>query len=110
MEKGQGVFAVVATGGKQYKVQVGDEVFVEKLGLNEGEVVEFDILALFRGGKAVFGNPTVPEAKVRAKVVKNGRCKKIAVFTYKPKKNCKRKIGHRQMYTKVCIDSVVSGI
>ncbi len=101
------LYAVIETGGKQYKVSENDELFVEKLNLSAGESVEFNVVALFDGGKFVSGNPVVPKAKVRATVLKNGKCEKITVFTYKSKKNCKRKQGHRQPYTKVHVDSIV---
>lgn len=100
------MFAVIETGGKQYKVQNGDEIFVEKLDTAEGETVEFPVIALFGEGETKVGAPYVEGAKVSATVVKSGKAKKITVFTYKPKKNSKRKIGHRQPYTKVRIEAV----
>lgn len=100
------MFAVIETGGKQYKVQYGDVIYVEKLDTAENETVEFPVVALFDEGKAQVGNPYVDGATVTGKVVKNGKAKKITVFTYKPKKNEKRKMGHRQPYTKVQIEAV----
>lgn len=96
------VYAVIETGGKQYKVTEGETVFVEKLTADEGAEVVFDkVLVTGEGADVKVGAPTVDGAKVTAKVVKNGKSKKITVFTYKPKKNEKRKMGHRQPYTKV---------
>lgn len=101
------MFAVVETGGKQYKVNEGDVIFVEKLNAEEGEKVVFDkILAVGTDDGLRVGKPYVAGAAVTASVVKNGKGKKIYVMTYKPKKNEKRKIGHRQPYTKVQIESI----
>ena len=101
------VYAVIETGGKQYKVTEGETVFVEKLTADEGAEVVFDkVLVTGEGADVKVGAPTVDGAKVTAKVVKNGKSKKITVFTYKPKKNEKRKMGHRQPYTKVQIEAV----
>ena len=102
------MFAVIETGGKQYKVNEGDVIFIEKLGdVNEGDKVTFDkVLAVSTDSGFVAGNPTVAGATVTATVVKNGKAKKIYVMTYKPKKNEKRKIGHRQPYTKVQIETI----
>ena len=101
------MYAVFVTGGKQYKVSQGDTVFVEKLDLNEEENVTFDnILLVGKDDGAVVGNPTVSGAKVTAKVLKNGKGKKITVFTYRSKKDSKRKMGHRQPYTKLEIVSI----
>ena len=97
------MFAVIETGGKQYKVIEQDIIFVEKLDVAEGDEIVFDnVLALENNGLKV-GTPAVEGAKVTAKVLKNGKAKKIYVFKYKPKKNEKKKIGHRQPYTKVQI-------
>ena len=101
------MFAVVETGGKQYKVNEGDVIFVEKLSVEEGEKVVFDkILAVGTDDGLRVGKPYVAGAAVTASVVKNGKGKKIYVMTYTPKKNEKRKIGHRQPYTKVQIESI----
>ena len=101
------VYAVIETGGKQYKVTEGDVVFVEKLTADEGSEVVFDkVLVCGEGADVKVGTPTVAGAKVTAKVVKNGKAKKIYVMTYKPKKNEKRKMGHRQPYTKVEIAKI----
>ena len=102
------MFAVIETGGKQYKVNEGDIIFVEKLEVNEGETVTFDkVMAVSTGDDFKVGAPTVEGAKVEANVVKNGKGKKIYVMKYKPKKNEKKKIGHRQPYTKVQITKIV---
>lgn len=101
------MFAVIETGGKQYKVNEGDVIFIEKLNAAEGETVVFDrVLAVSGDSGFTAGAPTVAGAKVTGTVVKNGRGKKIYVMTYKPKKNQKRKIGHRQAYTKVQIEKI----
>lgn len=100
------MFAVIETGGKQYKVQFNDEIYVEKLNAADDETVEFPVVALFDEGEARVGDPYVKGATVTGKVVKSGKGKKITVFTYKPKKNSKRKLGHRQPYTKVRIEAI----
>ncbi len=99
--------AIIVTGGKQYKVTEGDVLYVEKLPVDAGDTVTFDqVLAVIDGDKATFGQPTVSGASVQANVVKNGKGKKVIVFKYKPKKNYKRKQGHRQPYTKIEITKV----
>jgi large subunit ribosomal protein L21 len=101
------MFAVIETGGKQYKVVEGDQIFVEKLEVAEGETITFEsVKALSVGDKLEIGAPTVEGAKVTAKVLKNGKAKKIYVMKYKSKKNEKKKQGHRQPYTKVEILSI----
>ena len=100
------MFAIIETGGKQYKVTEGDVVFVEKLDANEGETVTFDKVLAVSGDSFVCGAPYVEGAAVTANVVKNGKGKKIYVLRYKSKKNEKKKIGHRQPYTKVQIVSI----
>ncbi|MBO5280883.1 MAG: 50S ribosomal protein L21 [Clostridia bacterium] len=101
------MFAIIETGGKQYKVNEGDIIFVEKLEVSEGDTVTFDrVMALSTGDNFVVGAPTVEGAKVEANVVKNGKGKKIYVLKYKAKKNEKKKIGHRQPYTKVQITKI----
>ena len=99
--------AIIVTGGKQYKVAEGDTLFIEKLEAEAGQAITFDqVLAVLDGDKATFGAPVVEGAKVEAEVVKNGKGKKIIVFKYKPKKNYRRKQGHRQPYTKVTIGKI----
>ena len=101
------MYAVIETGGKQYKVSEGDTVYVEKLGQEADTEVKFDkVLAVGDGDKITVGAPYVDGAEVTGKVVKIGKSKKITVFTYKPKKNEKRKLGHRQLYTKVEISAI----
>ena len=99
--------AVIVTGGKQYTVSEGDVLYVEKLGAEAEEVVKFDqVLAVLDGENSKIGAPVVEGAAVEAKVLKNGKGKKITVFRYKAKKNEKKKIGHRQPYTKVEITKI----
>ena len=100
------MFAVIETGGKQYKVQNGDVIYVEKLAQEENSEVKFQVVA--RGGEngLKIGTPYVEGASVTGKVLKNGKGKKITVFTYRPKKGSKRKMGHRQPYTKVEISAI----
>ncbi|MBQ3815818.1 MAG: 50S ribosomal protein L21 [Clostridia bacterium] len=101
------MFAVIETGGKQYKVSEGDTIFVEKLDVAEGDKVTFDkVLAVADDNGIRTGKPVVEGATVTASVVKNGKAKKIYVMTYKAKKNEKKKIGHRQPYTKVQIEKI----
>ena len=104
------MFAVIETGGKQYKVQYGDVIYVEKLNVADNDTVEFPVVAVFGEEGTKIGTPYVEGATVTGKVVKNGKAKKITVFTYKPKKNSKRKIGHRQPYTKVQIEAVKASV
>ncbi len=100
------MFAIVETGGKQYKVSEGDIIFVEKLCVEEGETYTFEkVLAIGGEDGLVVGTPTVA-ATVTANVVKNGKGKKIHVIRYKPKKDSKKHIGHRQPYTKLQILSI----
>lgn len=101
------MYALIETGGKQYRVEKDSVLFIEKLGANEGDVVTFDkVLLVNKDGETVVGAPLVANAKVTGKVVKHGRGKKITVFKYKPKKNYKKKQGHRQPFTKVVIESI----
>jgi len=95
------------TGGKQYKVQEGDVVFLEKLAADEGSTVTFDkVLAVSKDGKVSFGAPLLDTATVSGKVLGHGKGEKIIVFKYKAKKNYRRKQGHRQPYTKVQIEKI----
>ena len=101
------MYAIIETGGKQYKVNEGQVVYVEKLDVNEGDTVTFDrVKAVSVGTEFKVGTPTVEGATVTAKVVANGKGKKIYVMKYKAKKNEKKKIGHRQPYTKVQITKI----
>lgn len=100
------MYAIIETGGKQIKVEAGQEIYVEKLGVEADEVVTFDKV-LFVGGENVkVGAPFVEGATVTAKAVKEGRQKKIIVFKMKAKKNYRRKQGHRQPYTKLVVESI----
>lgn len=102
------MYAVIETGGKQYRVQEGDTLFVEKLDVEEGNKVSFDkVLILSNEGEVSVGSPYVEGAKVEANVLGQGKAKKIIVFKYKAKKNYKKKQGHRQPYTKVQIEKIV---
>jgi large subunit ribosomal protein L21 len=99
--------AIIVTGGKQYTVSEGDIIFVEKLGVEAEETVKFDeVLAVLDGENTKIGTPVVEGASVEAKVVKNGKGKKIHILRYKAKKGEKKKIGHRQPYTKVEITKI----
>ena len=100
------MYAIIETGGKQYKVEQGDVVFVEKLGVEEGETVTFDKVLVVGGDDIKVGTPYVDGASVEASVVKNGKDKKIIVYKYKSKKGYHKKQGHRQPYTKVEIKAI----
>lgn len=101
------MYAVIETGGKQYRVSNGDVIYVEKLTANEEDTVVFDKVVAFNDGKTLkVGAPYVSKITVEGKVLKNGKGKKITVFTYKPKKGSARKLGHRQPYTKVEITNM----
>lgn len=101
------MYAVIETGGKQYQVNEGDVVFIEKLNAEAEETVTFDkVMVVEKDGSVNVGAPYVEGATVSAKVLKNGKAKKIKVFTYKPKKGEKRKMGHRQPYTQVKIEAI----
>ena len=101
------MYAIIESCGKQYKVAEGDVVFFEKLDAEEGKKVTFnDVVLVSEEGKVQIGNPYVKGVKVEGKVVAHGKGKKIIVFKMKPKKNYRRKQGHRQPYTKVEITSI----
>ncbi len=101
------MYAIIETGGKQYKVREGDTLFVEKLPKEPGETVEIDkVLAVGEEGQLKIGSPTVEGAKVTLKVVRHGKGRKIIVFKYKPKKNYRRKTGHRQPFSEVTVDKI----
>lgn len=101
------MYAIIESCGKQYKVTEGDVVFFEKLDAEEGKKVTFDkVILVSDEGKVKVGAPYVKGAKVEGKVVSHGKGKKIIVFKMKPKKNYRRKQGHRQPYTKVEITSI----
>ena len=99
--------AIIVTGGKQYTVAEGDVLYIEKLEVEAEATVKFDqVLAVLDGENSKIGAPVVEGAAVEAKVIKNGKAKKITVFKYKAKKNEKKKQGHRQPYTKVEITKI----
>jgi len=99
--------AIIVTGGKQYKVSEGDVIYIEKLDNEAGDTVKFEqVLAIIDGEKATFGAPVVEGASVEAKIVKNGKGKKVRVYKYKAKKGYHKRQGHRQPYTKVEIGKI----
>jgi large subunit ribosomal protein L21 len=102
------MYAVLVTGGKQYRVQEGDVLFVEKLDAEVDTTVELsDVLAVSKeDGELVVGKPVVEGAKVVAKVLEQGKAKKVIVFKYKRKKDYRRKQGHRQPYTKIVVEKI----
>lgn len=101
------MYAVIKTGGKQYRVYEGEILNVEKLDAQEGTTVEFDeVLAISDDNGLKVGTPVLEGAKVEAQVLKHGKDKKIIVFKYKPKKNYRRKQGHRQPYTQIRITKI----
>jgi large subunit ribosomal protein L21 len=101
------MYAVIATGGKQYRVSEGDVIFVEKLAGEVDESLVFnDVLTVVKDGDVKIGAPYLDGAKVTAKVLKQGKDKKILVYKYKSKANYRRRAGHRQPYTKVSIEKI----
>ena len=100
------MYAVIATGGKQYKVSEGDIIRVEKLGAEADEKVTFDQVLLVSDADVKVGNPTIANASVEATVLSNGRAKKVIVYKYKRKTGYHKKNGHRQAYTEVKIDKI----
>ena len=94
-------YAIIATGGKQYKAEIGENLYVEKLEVNPDEIVSFDALLVSNKGKVTVGTPTVKGVAVKCKVVRHGKGSKIIVFKYKAKKGYKRKQGHRQPFTQL---------
>ena len=100
------MYAVIATGGKQYKVAEGDVIKVEKLGVAAGETVSFDQVLVVNNGTLKVGNPTVSGASVSASVVEEGKNRKVIVYRYKRKSGYHKKNGHRQAYTMVKIEKI----
>ena len=100
------MYAIIATGGKQYKVAEGDIIRVEKLGVEAGANVSFDQVLVVNNGELKVGNPTVAGATVTASVVEEGKNKKVIVYRYKRKSGYHKKNGHRQSYTKVKIEKI----
>jgi large subunit ribosomal protein L21 len=101
------MYAIIKTGGKQYRVSEGDVITIEKLTANEGEAVVFDeVLTIVNDDDVKIGKPFVEGAKVTAKVEAQGKGKKILIFRYKAKSNYRRRQGHRQPFTKVVIEKI----
>ena len=100
------MYAIIATGGKQYRVSEGDKIYIEKIDAEVGSTVSFDVLLVENNGEVKVGTPVVEGVKVEGKVVAQTRGEKIIVFKYKAKKNYRRKQGHRQPYTKVEITKI----
>ena len=100
------MYAIIATGGKQYKVSEGDIITIEKLGVEAGEKVTFDQVLVVGGDDLKVGDPTVAGATVEASVVENGKARKVIVYKYKRKSGYHKKNGHRQQYTAVKIEKI----
>lgn len=101
------MYAIIETGGKQYRVQEGDIINIEKLEAAEEETVELDrVLLVEKDGNVTVGGPLVEDAKVVAKVVENGKGDKVYAMRYKPKKNVRKKRGHRQPFTRIAVESI----
>ena len=100
------MYAIIATGGKQYRVEEGDIIRVEKLELSENDSYTFDEVLAVNDGSLKLGKPTVEGATVTATSLGNGRAKKVVVYRYKSKKTYHKKNGHRQAYTEVRIDKI----
>ena len=105
---GRKIYAIIETGGKQYKVTPGQTIDVERLDVDEGNTIELDrVLFIVDGDKVTVGTPTIDGAKVIATSQGDGKGKKIIVFKYKPKVRYRKKTGHRQLYTRLAIDKIV---
>ena len=100
------MYAIIATGGKQYKVAEGDIIRVEKLGVEAGDAITFDQVLAVNNGELTVGCPTVAGATVTGTVVKEGKAKKVIVYKYKRKTGYHKKNGHRQLYTQIKIDKI----
>ena len=100
------MYAIIVTGGKQYKVEAGSEIMVEKLDNEVGSNVDFDVLMMADGENVQIGKPVLEGVCAKAEVLEHGKGKKVIVFKYKPKKDYRKKQGHRQPYTKVKILSI----
>ena len=100
------MYAIIETGGKQYVVEAGDKIKDEKLDVKEGDIVTFDKVLFVSGDEPKVGAPFVDGAKVEAKVLAQGKNKKVVVYKYKSKKNERKKNGHRQPYTLVEISGI----
>ncbi|MCL2056977.1 MAG: 50S ribosomal protein L21 [Oscillospiraceae bacterium] len=103
------MYAIIETGGKQYRVREGDILFIEKLEAGaDGDIVFDKVMAVGTDEGTTFGTPAISGASVSAKLIKNGKAKKVTVFTYRKRKGSKRKMGHRQPYTKVQIGTITA--
>ena len=100
------MYAIIETGGKQYKVTAGDEILVEKLSAEPGTEVEFKVLMLVDEAAILVGKPVLKGMSAKAKIIEHGKGDKVVVFKYKPKKDYRKKQGHRQPYSKVQIVSI----
>ncbi len=100
------MYAIIATGGKQYTVSEGDVIRVERLGVNAGDTVTFDQVLFVNDGETKVGDPTVAGASVTASVIEEGKAKKVIVYKYKRKTGYHKKNGHRQLFTKVKIEKI----
>ena len=101
------MYAIIETGGKQYRVSEGDTLYIEKLPREAGETVDAaKVLAVMKDGELIIGSPLLEGARVVLKVVRHGKAKKIIVFKYKAKKNYRRKQGHRQPFTQVTVEKI----
>ena len=100
------MYAIANISGKQFKVEVGNTIVVDRLNAEVGEVVDFPVMLTVDGSKVKAGTPVIKDVVVKAKVVAHVQDKKITVFKYKPKKNERKKQGHRQPYTKITIESI----
>lgn len=102
------MYAIIETGGKQINVQVGDQIYVEKLAVQVGDHYTFDkVLCLVDEQQKLFGAPYLNHVKVLAKVTKQGLSKKLHIYKYKPKHNERKRIGHRQKYTSLTIEKII---
>ncbi len=100
------MYAIIRTGGKQYKVEAGDEILVEKLEAEAGAEVSFEVLMLCDGENVTVGKPVVEGVSAKAQVIEHGKGKKVVVVKEKPKKDVRKKKGHRQPFTKVKVNAV----
>lgn len=101
------MYAIIKTGGKQYKVSEGDTIKVEKLNCDAGEAITFEeVLMVSKDGDVTVGSPTIENATVSATVVEEGKGKKVIIYKYKPKKGYHKKQGHRQPFTKIRIEKI----
>ena len=100
------MYAIISAGNKQYRVSVGDTIYIDKVNQEDGSAISFDVLMVENNGEIKVGNPTVEGAKVEGKVVAQVKGEKIMIYKYKSKKNYHRRQGHRQPYTKVEITAI----